>query len=247
MSAKSSDAKSVFGENKLYSIFIHTHTDCLDALYMCVGQLDRFLPNVKKYVAINSTDGLSFPTCTLLTYDEKLSYTERLALVLPQISEKIVLYMHEDMILYDQPKEDELNSLETYLLATTTDFVRLISNNPLGFRMGKNLLSIAGDYYFAIQPTLWKKDKLVEFVGDLKLGIWELEMVAQQRCRDIAYGVVYRFGVEQLRGMSHYDSWIFPYTATAIVKGKWNTMEYAKELKQLFMTYGVRGNRQRNG
>lgn len=46
------------------------------------------------------------------------------------------------------------------------------------------------------------------------------------------------------RGMSHYDSSIWPYIATAIVKGRWNFSEYPNELKYLFDEYSIKTTRE---
>jgi hypothetical protein len=39
--------------------------------------------------------------------------------------------------------------------------------------------------------------------------------------------------------MMHWDSSIFPYIATAIVKGKWNIGEYEKELKPILDEWNI--------
>jgi len=44
---------------------------------------------------------------------------------------------------------------------------------------------------------------------------------------------------EAKRGLYDYDSNIFPYIATAIVKGKWNYSEYKNELDILFDMYKI--------
>ena len=36
------------------------------------------------------------------------------------------------------------------------------------------------------------------------------------------------------RGKFHYDSSIYPYICTAVIKGKWNFKEYKKELFEIF-------------
>ena len=38
---------------------------------------------------------------------------------------------------------------------------------------------------------------------------------------------------ENKRGAHHYDSSVYPYIATAIVKGKWNVTEYKNELTNI--------------
>ena len=39
--------------------------------------------------------------------------------------------------------------------------------------------------------------------------------------------------------MYHFDSLVYPYIATAIVKGKWNFQEYP-ELKKLLDSYNIK-------
>jgi hypothetical protein len=51
-----------------------------------------------------------------------------------------------------------------------------------------------------------------------------------------------KLGNEIKRGVYHCDSIVFPYIATAINKGKWNTSEYKKELDILFKEYNINPN-----
>ena len=37
----------------------------------------------------------------------------------------------------------------------------------------------------------------------------------------------------------HYDSKIFPYIATALIKGKWNTSQYGSELNEIAKEYNL--------
>ena len=68
---------------------------------------------------------------------------------------------------------------------------------------------------------------MLEEAGDAT--IWEFESIIKQRDTDyVSY-----LGTEDKRGMYHFDSKVFPYTATAIVKGKWNFSEYSRELKEV--------------
>lgn len=50
------------------------------------------------------------------------------------------------------------------------------------------------------------------------------------------------FENEPKRGLYHWDSFCFPYIATAIVKGKWNFLEYSKELSILLEKYNINKN-----
>jgi hypothetical protein len=50
---------------------------------------------------------------------------------------------------------------------------------------------------------------------------------------------LYYYNEEPKRGGNHYDSSIYPYIATALVKGKWNLSEYKKELGTLLEQYNI--------
>jgi hypothetical protein len=41
------------------------------------------------------------------------------------------------------------------------------------------------------------------------------------------------------RGSLHFDSIVYPYIATAIIKGKWNLSEYPNELGDLLNEYKI--------
>jgi hypothetical protein len=50
---------------------------------------------------------------------------------------------------------------------------------------------------------------------------------------------LYYYQNEFKRGGNHYNSSIYPYIATALVKGKWNTLEYGEELSSMFNDYHI--------
>ncbi len=77
-----------------------------------------------------------------------------------------------------------------------------------------------------------------------RYSIWEMEQHIQGKFPSVGVGYTYFRGDEKLRGQAHYDSLIFPFIATAIVKGKWNNLEYASELWSLFDEYNVNSDRE---
>jgi len=50
--------------------------------------------------------------------------------------------------------------------------------------------------------------------------------------------MVYYYNGEPKRG-GHHDSSIYPYIATAVVKGKWNLSEYKNELLPLLNEHNI--------
>ena len=93
--------------------------------------------------------------------------------------------------------------------------------------------------HFSIQPTLIKKDTLLNILERYPSNnLWELE-------NNIHISNFHPY-IEQCtslkgkqRGIYHFDSLVYPYIATAIVKGKWNFQEYP-ELKKLLDSYNIK-------
>ena len=93
---------------------------------------------------------------------------------------------------------------------------------------------------FSIQPTLILKDTLYEKLNELPpLNIYELEEAIQNNNKDF----MCKIGGEIKIGSSHYNSLVFPYIATAIVKGKWNYLEYKNELDIILNEYNIDKNK----
>ena len=84
---------------------------------------------------------------------------------------------------------------------------------------------------------IFKKDfKIKYFINFLSNAldnsIWELELNSSFISKKAnIYGLMH-FDNENLRG-GHFDSNVWPYIATAIVKGKWNLIEYSNELSKI--------------
>ncbi len=92
------------------------------------------------------------------------------------------------------------------------------------------------DSKFSIQPTLIKLKNFVSLLESTQpLNIWDFELAVPAEGKHY----MVRLGDERKRGMYHCDSIIYPYIATAIIKGKWNYGEYMKELDELFNEYGI--------
>lgn len=226
------------------AILIHTHTEYLDALEICMGQLQKYFPTTKKYILVNEEiDRPEDETVSVLVYDEAHIYTKRIREALKSIPEQMILYTHEDMILYAEPDYSELSRVLGVMESFGLDFVKLIATTGITEMQHTPNLRMQLGYTFAVQPTLWKRESLSRLMSSYDVGIWELETHCQDFCMKEMHGYTYFTGKEKLRGQAHYDSFIYPYIATAIVKGKWNNLEYSSELFRLFDEYGLHSDR----
>ena len=214
-------------------IVVYTHTDMKDVWSMFFGQLKKYLPNNKIYVVVNEDD-TQLSDMIRIIYDDTKPYTERWKEALPQINEETIIFLHEDMILFDEVDMSYIQRYYNLVNSGRVESIKMIytnSTNPPS-DIDNTLIQSA----FSIQPTLISKKSFVSLVESVPpLNIWKFEEAIESN--DNHYMV--RLGNEKQRGKYHCDSIVFPYIATAINKGKWNMCEYGEELDKLFGEYNI--------
>jgi len=227
------------------TIVVYTHTDVKDVWLPFFGQTEKWLSNYKKIVFVNKDDCEIPSDYRKIFYDDKKIYRERLKSCLSQIDDEMLIFHHEDMFLYNKPNYSKIEEYTEYLRETNKSFIKLIkSGNDVGIS-DKNYSDLMlndkyFEYIFSIQPTIWKTTKFLEMVEHSEgNNIWEFEVAAQKTCRDRNIFGYYVDDNGKKRGDHHWDSIIYPYVATAVVKGKWNTKEYPNELKYVFEKYNI--------
>jgi len=215
-------------------IVVYTHTDMKDIWPMFFGQLKKYIGDAKIYVAVNEDDSYLSDYISII-YDDSKKYTERWKQILPQISEEIILFLHEDMILFDSIKSDYIEKYYNYIKNNDANSIKLILAGDIFTQSSFEKTLVQNEYSkFSIQPTIVTKEVFLTTLDNVgQLNIWEFEQAILSTGRDY----MVRIGGERKRGLYHYDSLVFPYIATAINKGKWNYNEYQKELDELFTEY----------
>jgi hypothetical protein len=135
------------------------------------------------------------------------------------------------MILFDKPDLQKIYNYIESIEKGDSSSIKLIPVGEILYRSQQDTTLIhTTASQFSIQPTLIKVSRLQEILQEAgPVSIWELERTVRRKINDF----VSYIGDEIKRGQHHYDSIVFPYTATAIVKGKWNFSEYEKELTQI--------------
>jgi hypothetical protein len=208
---------------------------------MYFGRIKKYFPSIKNnYIMCD----IKIPYDSCFLYNDSEPYSKQMIDVLNQIPTNYVIYSQEDYILFDYVKED---NIQKYIDVLDNDkkinFIRLIQsglNNHFEI-YNEDLIVIDPNikYYFSTQITIWRKEVL-------KL-MFELSQV--QSIFDEPKNSSY---LKQLGGLGlvpinkgnkvggHYNSYDYPYIATAKVKGKWNINEYPDELKELFKEYDIK-------
>lgn len=230
-------------------IVIFTHSNYSWVWPLCIGQTQKYMSGYVKYVMLNNTASLhDFNTWlnagyAVITYNESDSYKERVSSCLNFLNpEDILLFYHEDMFLDGIPNFEILEKFTKLVLENKADVIKLIAAGDVFIKSNymNELYYNPYNLKFAIQPSLIKTKKL-KLVYDSATGndIWSLESSMFHSPAISENKSFFCYNGESKRGSAHYNSSIYPYIATAVVKGKWNLSEYGEELNRLFKEYNI--------
>jgi len=228
------------------AIIVYTHTDYKDVWVPFFSQAKKWLPDeCKKYIFVDKFDQDIPKDYIVKTYDDSQIYTKRFSHCLKQVDAEFCILHHEDMFLFEPPQINRIAEYVDILKKEDYDFVKLIKGGevrdiPLKDYSDLKIISQNSNWIFAIQPTLWKTDKLLRLYSEAEGNtIWKFEIQSQKWCRANNIKGLYSHGDGKQRGRLHWDSTVYPYIATAIVKGKWNLKEYPEELGQILDEYKI--------
>jgi hypothetical protein len=217
-------------------LIVYTHTDMKDVWPMFFGQLKKYIGNTKVYVAVNEDD-TQLSDYIRIIYDDSKQYTDRWREILPQIEESVFMFLHEDMILFDELKFDYIQRYFDLVNVSKVESIKMIYVPATDVVSDVDNTLISNEYSrLSIQPTILRKDYFQSILDNMgSLNIWDFELAISRDTKSYMVKV----GGERKRGMYHCDSIVFPYIATAINKGKWNYNEYQRELDVLFLEYNM--------
>jgi hypothetical protein len=222
------------------NVFVYTHSSMSDVFPAFFDRLEKFLPQKHKiYVAINEKR-IDIPGIQLI-YNDSMTYTDRLRSVFSELNPtETILFIHEDMILYDAVDFTRFNRYWEYVNLGMANSIKLILVGNSFNQSGLDSELVFNSFSrFSIQPTIIKISTILKILRNVEsINIWDFENSISQGVGDY----MPRLGFESKRGIYHYNSPVFPYIATAISKGKWNISEYEKELSDLFLEYSINSN-----
>ncbi len=219
-------------------ILLYTHSDYSWVWRYWHQQTDKFLSNFQKICLLNLNSSFR-EDYHLIKYDDRLIYKDRVLSCLDNIDdEEIVLFCHEDMFLYDKPNYEIINHYINLLKNEKCSLIKLIRafKNLQKSDLHENLLKNPPNQLFSIQPTLLKIKTLKYIYKNVPgKNIWEFEAnTSKEYLNNLISLCSFVQNKDKKRGKFHYDSSIYPYICTAVIKGKWNFKEYKKELFEIF-------------
>lgn len=224
-------------------LITYSHSNMKDVWEAHFSQLEKHYHSNSSIYFISDTDYTHPNITATFKYDNNAPYYIAWINCLENIPEDYFIYLQEDLILYNDVNIEKIaNYIKILENNKNFDFIRLIKS-------GKNFSDehFMDDLFFvnktsfpqfSMQPTIWKKDRFIELYKTVKATKWFESEEYEKACNKLNIKGFYAYRNEKKRG-GHFDSSIYPYIATAVVKGKWNLSEYPNELQHIFETYNI--------
>jgi len=219
-------------------ILLYTHSDYSWVWEYWHKQTDKFLNVFEKICLLNSNSSFR-EDYLVIKYDDKLTYKNRILSCLDNIDDdEIVLFCHEDMFLYKKPNFEIIDEYINLIKSGNCELIKLVRafENLDKSNIHDKLFKNPDRQLFSIQPTLIKI-KTLKYIYKTVPGdnIWEFEAnTTKEYLKDLISLCSFDLNQDKKRGKFHYDSSVYPYICTAVIKGKWNFKEYKKELYEIF-------------
>jgi hypothetical protein len=170
-------------------------------------------------------------------YDNKEPYYKVWVDALNNFGGEYFIYLQEDFFLYEDVNHEKINEYVEFLKNNPDySFVRLIKSGSLGdSKLTDTLYEIdySNPFIFAMQATIWRTSDYIRLMEIVREEKWLETENYTKTMNSIRMKGAYHYNNEQKRGGNHYDTDVYPYIATVLVKGKWNISEYPNELKPI--------------
>lgn len=215
-------------------IILYTHTDVNWVYPIWLKQMDLYMNKFDKVVFINNGIDFKDKNTTIYEYNDKLTYKNRVYECLLNMNDNdVVLFNHEDMFLYDFPDYDKLYDMQKLVETDNADLIKLLRNGDILKQYGEYDYLYHNFDGFSIQPTIAKVKTLKQIFSKIDGDtIWSFEANSMSVLNSWGLTNLFIYDNKPKRGLNHWDSGIYPYVATAIVKGNWNN-EYIEELNKI--------------
>lgn len=223
---------------------VYTNKNCIDVFDIFVEER-KGKSGLPLYV-ISDFDVSNYDVVDSYIYSDHEPYYIVWTNALKKFNVEQFIYLQEDFILYDKINLEKINEYSDFLKRSNYSFIRMIKSGILNNnKIYDNLFEIESDNptVFAMQPTIWKTSDYIKLMCEVKEEKW-LEV---PKYRDVIIYLnlkgLYYYNNERKVGGAHYDTKLYPYIATAVIKGKWNFREYKNELEPILVKHNIEINK----
>jgi hypothetical protein len=209
---------------------VYTHSNCSDLWEMFIKQNRKHIGWPIFFITNELIP--NFPEDNQYIYKNNDNYSDVWVAALNKINSELFIYLQEDFILYADADIEKINKYASALKNSNYSFVRLIKSGEVNEKISDTLYEISSNnqFVFAMQTSIWKTKDYIELLKNVHEQKWletpkYLEYMSKNNIKGLCH-----YDNEPKRGGNHWDSNVYPYIATALVKGKWVMSEYENEL-----------------
>lgn len=245
------------------AILINTHSSYKDIWPIIENRVSKYIRKIKIYILTNKKDSI-FKNFNQIIYKEEDDFTSQFSFGLNKIYEKFIITLNDDCIITSEPKEKEICRLINILESQKEiDFIRLFKGDLKNYTNEKYYEKIYKidnncQHLYSQSATLWKTSKLLDlyscapkgFIGKknfLNKHQQKFYLCTEDEVDKIAIkkkiNGLYYFNNEKKIGHSFYDCSILPHLNSIIIGGKWNYLEYKREIIELKKEFNLTKNR----
>ena len=218
---------------------------CLKLFFRCMEKYVGYGYFSNIYLFIDKSSYEPPEYVTPIYYDVNDNFRDQMVFCLSHVKDKVLLYSNEDYLFYDFANLKLADSLVNTLVDSDLSFVKFCHTDLEIYQEYKPklfLIDKSCENTFSQTLTFWKTEDLLKIhqncppseIGAKGDTFGHLEVAAKQVCRNLNIKGACYYNNEEKRGLCHFDTEVFPHTASALLRGGvWNTSEYANELKKV--------------
>lgn len=170
---------------------IYTHSDFDDIIEITLKRIHKYFSSIGVSICTNNKSLIDgkykelYNIKHVYEYNDTLTYSQKAASILEQISTTYVLFNHDHNILFNYVNVDVLNSIMNTMTNDNLDTVRLSTDGIDNPRMDdSNLLKKnTGPYYFSVSSALWRTQSLLDLFRKYESSTYR---TIEYACQDYA-------------------------------------------------------------
>lgn len=227
-----------------------SNLDCLDIFFSCMEKFVGAAFFSKVYLFIDPASHNFPPYAEVVNYKPEDNFRGQMISCLESVSEDVILYCNEDYLFYERANLELAEELLNEIADNDFSFVKFVHTNLEPYEQYKPNLFLINKHCennFSQTLSFWKTKDFLRIhekcpaseIGEKGNELGHLEVFAKEICRSLGISGLCYYNNEKKRGQCHFDSEIFPHTASALVKGKWNLAEYYSELYPLLASNNI--------
>jgi hypothetical protein len=223
----------------------YTNTNCSDLWGVFQNQTKKH-SNIPLYM-ISDKEVDNINLSGIFIYNNEDPYYKVWVNALQRFNSDYFIYLQEDFLLYQDVIQDKIDEYVNFLKNNPEySFVRLIKSGQLsGTKLSGTLYEIesSNPFIFAMQATIWRTEDYIRLMESVKENKWLETSEYTHVMNRMGMKGAYHYDNEPKRGGNHFDTNVYPYIATALVKGKWIMSEYYRELSPMLIENNIDQNK----